>query len=224
MANALYPATIGPTIEEYKMENILRAQRDEITAFGKFLKNLVKKYRLIEIHPYYVYKYGFAYKKEARMKYLDYFPDMNNPKGEQKFVLDGDNLGAFKDDYKKLLGGLLIDYQIFLISSKDEQGNTIYLCAFNLLDGAIGEGFFKSQGTRPWEFVYAPIIQDNTFDKDLYDTTNPDSLVNIMNAFLENEVLLGYQRIGNRPLERKEREYPVWIYTCTSMPYIEYAF
>jgi len=152
---------------------------------------------------------------------------MDNPRGDQMFILDGDNLGDFKEEYKKLLGGLLVDHQTFLINEIDADGNLVrHLCAFNLLGGALKEEYFEDPLTpvRPSDYILAPKIPKGSFDKTLYDETDPNSIINVINAFKENGVLIGYQREGANSLDRKQYEYPLWMRTCTSLAYIEYAF
>lgn len=242
MINSLQPATINyrpafpekgrlspkPGVIEYYTENILRAQREEITNFGNWLKNLAKG-RRIEIRPFNTFGKGFAY---AKRSYMSFYPDSDNPRtGDQRFILDGrsdKDLNRFKDDYKKVLGGLLVDHQTFVISEIDKDGNVVrHLCAFNLLQGALDLDIKSELGTYiswvdadKYQYGIAPIVE--SFDSTLYNNKDPDSIINIMKAFQENDKLIGYQRVGTGS-ERK-KELLIWMEICSKLPYIEGIF
>ncbi len=222
--NSLIPAKIV-NIVEYNMENILRAQMDPIIDFGNFLKNLAEKYsrenKIIEIQPYHTYSSGLAYSRRSSVRYLSFFPNAENLNDPQKFILDGKNLENFKGSYKKILGGLLVDHQTYIISAKDGQGNIQYLCAFNLLFGAIDINHYVP---RPITIDYVSAPEIKSFDESLYDETNPNSIINIMNSFRENDVLIGYQRYGASMSDERRNEMILWDSTCTRLYYIEYAF
>ena len=222
--NSLIPAKIT-NIEEYNIENILRAQMDPIIGFSNFFRNLAEKYakedKVIEIQAFHTYSSGLAYSKRSNVRYLSFFPDAENPNNPQKFILDGKNLEDFKASYKKMLGGLLVDHQTYIISARDGQGNIQYLCAFNLLFGAIN---IENYIPRPKTIDYVSAPEIKFFDESLYDEADPNNIIHIMNAFRENDGLIGYQRYGASMSEERRNEMILWDSTCTKLYYIEYAF
>lgn len=221
MIESLNPATIKGYVKEYSMENILRAQRNAVIGLGKFLK-AQSTGRILQIRPFKTYKIGLQYHKEA--VYLDYFPEMNNAKdGNQFFTLDGrssESLIAFREDYKKLLGGLLVDHQSFLISEVNEDGSLKkYIGAFNLIEGVLSEKYFQPSGKQR-DYELAPIINDGTFDENTMEQLNI-----VMNQFHSDYAIISYERVGgNTPKGRKNNEYPMWMSICTALPFINYAF
>lgn len=216
----------SPGVIEYYTENILRVQREEIINLGNWLKDLANN-RRIEIRPFNTFAKGFAYSK--RTNYLSFFPFPTDVKtGDQRFILDGrteEGYKDFKDNYKIFLGGLLVDHQTFVISEIDDDDNVIrYLCAFNLLQGALDLDPNSKLGTYiPWsdavpsQYILAPTIEN--FDETLYNFEDPKSIINIIKAFHENNKLIGYQRVGDR-----REELRIWIEICSRLYYIEYAF
>ena len=189
------------------------------------------KNRIIEIRPFNTFSEGFGYGtiiRDGRSQYLPFFPDpLNTPGFNQRFLLDGrdENNIQFghENDYKKILGGLLVDHQTFLITEIDENGNFIqHLCAFNLLQGALSLDPESRLGLYiPHETSYrlqgAPIV--TSFDNNLYDNENPDNVISIMSAFRENNVLIGYQRFKDR-----QQELELWLDVCSRLYYINNAF
>ena len=149
---------------------------------------------------------------------------MNEKRNEnQFFTLDGRSsrsLRSFREDYKKLLGGLLVDHQSFLISEVDEEGDVIqHLCAFNLLEGALSEEYFQDFTYNKDNF-FAPTISDGELDKAIMQ-----QIAEVLNQFYSDDAIIGYERIGgNSPAQRMTIEYPLWISICTALPYIHYAF
>jgi hypothetical protein len=171
------------------------------------------------IQPFNTYSKGFAYSDRA--DYLSYFPNPKIPKADQAFVMEGD----FKDSFIKILGGLLVDHQTFVISEIDSAGNTVrYLCAFNLLSGALA-----LEGTNPYELaVYIPRIKSQyyrpaptvlSFDNNLYDIRDENSIINVMKDFYQNDNVIGYQRISP-----KEKEFRIWTAICKSTVFINDFF
>ncbi len=237
ITDSLYPARIHPHTEgegvrrtpykgvvEYYTENILRAQRNEIVNFGNFLKKLVADLQNghnIEICPFTTYFDGFAYSRRA--SYLTFFPDAENTGADQIFILNQESLADFTDDFIKILGGLLVDHQTFVLRETDSSGSLVQdLCAFNLLFGALS--LSSSEGlnlynSRPQtqDYVSAPVVAN--FDLSLYDSSDTDSIVNVMNSFKENGVLIGYQRIGDRRREQSE-----FTKICKNLMFIRYLF
>ena len=131
----------------------------------------------------------------------------------------------FKDSFIKILGGLLVDHQTFVISEIDSAGNAVrYLCAFNLLSGALA-----LKATNPNKlalyvprppvtgYISAPTII--SFDSSLYDIADPNSIVNVMKDFYESNNAIGYQRISPR-----ENEFLVWSTVCGSLMFIRDFF
>ncbi len=215
---------------EYYTENILRAQIEEIYNFGNWLKNLAKN-RRIEIRPFNTYAKGFAYSTrkigEVRQN-LPYFPDpLNTPGYDQRYVLDGRNINNIRfeniNDYKKILGGLLVDHQTFVISEIDENGNIVKnLCAFNLLQGALDLdpnselGLYVTLDTT-LNYQGAPKITE--FDETLYNKNNLNNIINIMKALKENNGLIGYQRVQD-----KNQEMITWITITSRLSGIKSSF
>lgn len=110
---------------------------------------------------------------------------------------------------------------LYIISTKDAQGNIQYLCAFNLLFGAID---IEHYVPRPIIIGYVSAPEVKSFDKSLYDETDPNNIIHIMNAFGENDVLIGYQRSGASMSDERRNEMILWDSTCTRLYYIENAF
>jgi hypothetical protein len=242
--NSLNPARISPQLPseaknreptkgviEFNSENILRSQRDAIIGFANFLKKIASNKRL-EIRPYKTYISGLAYSKRSTNKYLDFFPDANNPQsGDQHFILDGRingfNLKEFNEGFKSLLGGLLVDHQTFVINEINDKGEIVgYLCAFNLLIGALGldpnnkDVHLYIPRPTTTGYVSAPIIE--SFDVSLYNTENPNNVINVMKQF--QNVLIGYQRVGASQSEERMSEITLWKQICNRLSYIFDAF
>ena len=129
----------------------------------------------------------------------------------------------FGENFIKILGGLLVDHQTFVLSEVDSHGNVVkYYCAFNLLSGALSltsEDGLNLYTPRPTEvdLVSAPTIA--TFDSALYDNSDSDSILNIMNSFKKDSLLIGYHRIGDRYLEES-----TFNEICGSLAFIKYLF
>ena len=213
MIASLDPAIIKGYVKEYNMENIIRAQRNAIIGLGNFLKNLAKD-SILQIRPFKTYKYGLAY--NTKVSFLDYFPDMNDPENPiQYFTLDGrssKSLKTFKEDYKKMLGGLLVDHQSFLISEVDENGNLIkHIGAFNLIEGVLSESYFQYFSDQK-DYVLAPIISDGAFDE-----ITMEQLHLVMNQFYIDHAIISHERIKNN-------EYLLWMAICTALSFINFAF
>ncbi|MFX1481338.1 MAG: hypothetical protein ACFFCI_24925 [Promethearchaeota archaeon] len=226
MIKSLDPAKIKDNVkyfvEEYTVENNIRAQRNGIIKLGNFLKNVAKD-RILQIRPYKTYYFGLAYYLDAI--YLDYFPDMNAPRNDQWFTLDGRSsrsLRGFREDYKKLLGGLLVDHQSFLISEVDGKGNLIqHLCAFNLLEGGLSEEYFQDYPAQSHYYL----ADKNDVSDDEFDKVIMLQLAEVMNQFYYDDAIIGYERIGgNTAAQRRMHEYPLWISICTALPFIHYMF
>ena len=214
-----------PGVIEYNAKNILRAQQNQIIKFGNFLKNLAKNVEgnhKIAIQPFNTYSSGFAY--STRADFLSFFPDPENTKADQAFILDGNDLNSFKNSFIKILGGLLVDHQTFVISEVDTNGKTVkHLCAFNLLFGALGLdsnnprlGLYVPR-PKTSRYISAPII--DSFDNTLYDENDPNRIINIMREFCEYYNLIGYQRIGDR-----RQELTIWFDICNSLMFIRDFF
>ncbi len=165
-----------------------------------------------------------AYNKEIKSNYLDYFPDMNAPSNpNQFFTLDGRTSGSlkmFRQDYKKMLGGLLVDYQSFLISEVDENGDLIqYVGAFNLVEGVLSERYFQQSGSQRG-LILAPTISDGNFNGAIML-----QLSKVMNQFYNDYAIISHERVGgNSGTARKINEYPLWMSICTTLPFINFAF
>jgi hypothetical protein len=211
-------------VKEYLTENILRAQRNSIINFGNFLKEIgtnLQEGHQIEIRPFTTYTDGFAYSDRAT--YLSFFPNAEDSSIEQVFLLDSSNVMTFGEKFIKILGGLLLDHQTFVLSEVDSHGNVVkYLCAFNLLSGALrleskdGLNLYIPKPTTT-DFISAPDV--TAFDLALYDSSNPASILNIMNSFKEDKLLIGYHRVGDRRLEgRNFKE------ICESLSFIRDLF
>ena len=149
------------------------------------------------------------------------FPNPKNSKADQTFVMEGN----FKDSFIKILGGLLVDHQTFVISEIDSSGNTVkYLCAFNLLSGALAledtnPNKLSLYIPRPKVQNYIPAPTILSFDNSLYDITDENSIINVMNDFYHNDNVIGYQRISP-----KVDEFTVWETVCKSMVLINDFF
>ena len=193
---------------EYNMENIMRAQREPITIFGNFLKNLAiekaQEGKKLVIEPYYIFKNGLGYSVRENVKFLPYFPNSENKFEPQMFILDGSSD---------------LNLKTFVLSSIDSQGNIEYLGCFNLLMGAISINNYKTLPTTT-NYVSAPQIF--SFDPSLYDENNPDSLINVMKAF--DNYKIGYQRMGVSMSEERREEMYVFYEICGRLYFIESQF
>ncbi len=117
----------------------------------------------------------------------------------------------------------MVDHQTFVISEIDENGNVVkQLCAFNLLQGALDLdpnselGLYVPLDTTS-NYQGAPRITE--FDETLYDKNDINSIINIMKAFRENNVLIGYQRVQD-----KNQEMIMWITITSRMSGIKSSF
>lgn len=207
---------------EFYTANILRAQKDQIIKFGNFLKNLADNVggsNRIAIQPFKTYHDGLAYSDRAA--YLTYFPNPKNADADQTFIMEGN----FKDSFIKILGGLLVDHQTFVISEIDSAGRVVkYLCAFNLLSGALALKATNPNKLdlyipRPSTTRYPSAPTITSFDSSLYDISDENSIVNVMKDFYENDNVIGYQRISPR-----SDEFTVWSKVCKSMMLINDFF
>ncbi len=70
---------------------------------------------------------------------------------------------------------------------------------------------------RTKDQVSAPTV--TAFDDTLYDAKDPNSIVNILRGFYENNNLISYQRIGD-----KAKEFEVWKDICNSLMFIRDFF
>jgi len=161
-------------------------------------------------------------------QYLSYFPNPDNIRGfDQKFLLDGKDVNNIKFendyDYQKILGGLLVDHQTFVITQIDESGNVIkHMCVFNLLQGALsldpksGLGQYVARETTTY---YQGAPQVVAFDETLYDEADSNSIISVMKSFKDNNVLIGYQRLKDR-----SQELSMWLDISSQLLWIRNAF
>jgi len=180
------------------------------------------------IYPFNTYSSGFAFSQRpdsrGNLPYLSFFPSPENALADQVFFLGKEDFNNFGDSYIKILGGLLVDYQTFVIEEIDDSGKTVkYLIAFNIF-GALAletdiENNIGLYVPRPQTFGYVSAPSVTSFDNSLYNKADPNSIVNILKEFYENNNLIGYQRIGDR---RKELE--AWIRICNSIMFIRNMF
>lgn len=220
-------------IIEYYAKNILRAQRDPIIKLGNFLKDLateVYQGERIFIQPLNTYADGLAYQvrndpnNPGNYYYLPFFPDPENAVADQTFVLERTNLRGFKDSFIKILGGLLVDHQTYVIYKLKADGKKEGICAFNLLVGALSLDADNPQGLalyvpRPARtgYVSAPAIE--SFNGKLYDENEEVNILDVMNSFYTSGALIGYQRIGD-----KIEEFNTWVKICSSLAFINDFF
>ncbi len=119
-------------VVEYYSENILRAQQEQITKFGNFLKTLANSLptgHKLGIHPFNTYYSGFAFSQrkdsKGNLPYLSFFPSPDNALANQVFLLGKEDFSNFGDSYIKILGGLLVDHQTFVIEEIDSSGRFV---------------------------------------------------------------------------------------------------
>jgi len=218
---------------EYYSKNILRAQRDPIIKFGNFLKDLatdVYQGERIFIQPLNTYANGLAYQvrkdpnNPGYYYYLPFFPDPENAVADQTFILEGTNLRGFRDSFIKILGGLLVDHQTYVIYKLKADGKKEGICAFNLLAGALSLDADNPQGlalyvSRPARtgYISAPAIE--SFNGKIYDEDEEVNILDVMNSFYTSGALIGYQRIGD-----KIEEFNTWVEICNSLAFINDFF
>ena len=118
----------------------------------------------------------------------------------------------------------MVDQHTFVIVEVDGSGNFIrHLVAFNKF-GALNLDPKPNSGVQLYvprpsgkSDVGAPTVTD--FDETLYDIKDPNSIVNILKGFYENNNLISYQRIQDRV-----EEFEIWEDICNSLFFIRDFF
>ncbi|KKL14576.1 hypothetical protein LCGC14_2514280 [marine sediment metagenome] len=158
------------------------------------------------IHPFNTYSSGFAFSQRpdsrGNLPYLSFFPSPDNALASQVFSLGKEDFSNFGDSYIKILGGLLVDHQTFVIEEIDSSGGFVrHLIAFNIFGTLALESDLENNIglyiPRPHTSQYFSSPSITSFDDSLYNTADPNSIVNILKEFYENNNLIGYQRIGD---------------------------
>lgn len=220
---SLYPASLKPTrttslgVFDYYSENILRTQRDGIIKFGNFIRELTNSYNDIELIPLSLYSGGYAISTRTPSTFVptqkSTISSIFGTETYDVYRFSKNHLddGTLNENFAKVLGGLLVEHQTFVVKVKDGD----YLCAINLLDGAISLNNYIIQ-PKTQHYQIAPYIA--SFSGDLYTTDDNELNINtIMNHFSEH--LINYQRIQD-----KEEELATWLELCNNLHFISSAF